>query len=226
LKLIIELENELAALDLLHKTIEIYGELGEQQAVSYVESSYHLLSKVYHPDKNPKNTEKAKIFQQRLNNLRSLFLKVDRKEFTALLEKRLHSKKRPKKRVLIVEDELSLKEVYRDVLIMEGYDVRVAGDGEEGLQAYREFEPDLVFTDVMMPGLTGPEMAAEIRKTNPEVKVIFISGYMNIQRIKRDLDKDVGKYKYPCLSKPFKISTMLEIIENYLKEKSEIDLYA
>ena len=109
---------------------------------------------------------------------------------------------------------------------MEGYEVRVAVDGEEGLRIFQEFKPDLIFTDVVMPKMSGLELINKVRESNPQIKVIYISGFFGIKRIKRDLDEDILKYGYHCLSKPFKISAMLELVETYLKENNQIDLYA
>ena len=69
---LILLERELIFLGLLEKAREIYTELGSHSALSYIKSSYHLLSKVYHPDLNPHNKEKAKVLQQRLNEISRL----------------------------------------------------------------------------------------------------------------------------------------------------------
>jgi len=226
LEKIVELEKELITLGLLDKAREIYAELGDEAALSYVKSSYHLLSKVYHPDKNPQNVDKAKGLQQKLNKIGSLFSEVDEKEFFYLLRKGMKKKEHRKKRILIVEDEFGLKETFRDVFIMEGYEVRVAVDGEEGLRAYGEFKPDLVFTDVVMPNMNGLELIQKIREVNQDIKAIYISGFFGIKRIKRDLDEDILKYGYHYLSKPFKISAMLELVDSYLNDNNEIDLYA
>ena len=64
-----ELEKELIFLGLLDKAREIYAELGESASLSYIKSSHRLLSKVYHPDLNPKNKKKATEAQKRLNRL-------------------------------------------------------------------------------------------------------------------------------------------------------------
>ena len=65
----IDIEKELLFLGLLDKATEIYSELGERAVVSYIRASYRLLSKVYHPDLNPKNRTKAEMIQQRLNRV-------------------------------------------------------------------------------------------------------------------------------------------------------------
>jgi len=178
LKKIVELEKELITLGLLDKAREIYAELGDEAALSYVKSSYHLLSKVYHPDKNPQNVDKAKGLQQKLNKIGSLFSEVDEKEFFYLLRKGMKKKEHRKNRILIVEDEFGLKETFRDVFIMEGYEVRVAVDGEEGLRAYSEFKPDLVFTDVVMPNMNGLELIQKIREVIPILKRSTSVGFL------------------------------------------------
>jgi YesN/AraC family two-component response regulator len=104
------------------------------------------------------------------------------------------------------------------VFIMEGYDVRVALDGEEGYRTYLQFKPDLVFTDVVMPIMSGIELVKKIRQVNPRIKVIYISGFFGLRNVKQDLNEDVLKYGYPCLAKPFKISAMLELVDRYLND--------
>ena len=70
------------------------------------------------------------------------------------------------------------------------------------------------------------EWTEKIREVNPDIKAIYISGFFGIKRIKRDLDEDILKYGYHYLSKPFKISAMLELVDSYLNKNNEIDLYA
>ncbi|HGY54895.1 MAG TPA: response regulator [Caldithrix abyssi] len=218
------LEKELIHLGLLDKTREIYLELGLDAAISYIKSSYHLLSKVYHPDVNPRNAHKAKQVQQRLNHVSQLMKQVRESEFEQILRKGLPKKQHKKTRILIVEDEFGLQETLRDVFLMEGYDVRVAVDGDEGLQVFQKFNPDLIFTDVVMPKLNGLDMIKEIRKTDPTIKVIYVSGFWGIKRLKRQLDEEMLRYQYRYLTKPFKISAMLEMVADYLDDRMGIDI--
>ena len=82
-----------------------------------------------------------------------------------------------------------------------------------------EIKPDLVFTDVVMPKMSGIELVKKIRRDHPKIKVIYISGFFGLRNIKRDLNEDVLKYGYPCLSKPFKISAMLELVDEYINNQ-------
>jgi CheY-like chemotaxis protein len=219
-------ERELIYLGLMEKAREIYGELGCKPALSYIKSSYHLLSKVYHPDLNPGHEDKAKDFQQRLNNASSLINHTSDEELIHLLEKDMPEQMHGKKRILIVEDEFGLQEILQDVLLMEGYDVRFAVDGEDGYKTYLEFMPDLVFTDVVMPKMSGLELVKEIRQKNPHIKVIYTSGFLGLPHVKHELNEDLLKYGYPCLPKPFKISALLEMVNTYLNEQNHTDYYA
>lgn len=225
-KILHQLERELIALDLMDKTREIYTELGEKAALSYIKSSYHLLSKVYHPDLNPQKREKAQQLQQRLNHLAELLKRVDTRAFVELIRRDMVEKKNPKKKILVVEDEFGLQETFRDVFIMEGYDVRVAVDGEQGLAQFIQFKPDLLFTDVVMPKMNGLDLVKKAREMRPNVKVIYISGFFGIKQLKRELDGDILRYGYHYLSKPFKISAMLDLVESYLSGSYSINIVA
>lgn len=221
------LERELIFLGLMDKAREIYGELGRDAALSYIKSSYHLLSKVYHPDLNPGREEKAKNLQQRLNHASKLINQTNDEDLISLLCKGIKQKDvRAKQKILIVEDEFGLQETLRDIFVMEGYDVRVAVDGDHGYQSYLEFQPDLIFTDVVMPKMSGLDLVKKIRKQNPKIKVIFISGFFGLKNLKRDLNEEVLKFGYHCLSKPFKISAMLELVDRYLNNVAGVSFYA
>lgn len=216
---LILIERELTFLGLLEKAREIYSELGPNGALSYIRSSYHLLSKIYHPELNPGNEKKALELQQRLNNIIDLIRETSDEDIIRLLKKNICKVEERKKKILVVEDESSLQEIFRDVLIMEGYDVRIAVDGENGYQNFLSFEPDLVFTDIIMPKMSGIELVRKIREVNPQIKVIYISGFFGLKNIRRDLTADILKYGYPYLSKPFKITAMLELVEKYINDQ-------
>lgn len=62
-------------------------------------------------------------------------------------------------------------------LKLKGYEVMEATNGVEGLQSWKSWQPDLVFLDVLMPGLTGPEVLKEIRSENSPAKVILMSAF-------------------------------------------------
>jgi CheY-like chemotaxis protein len=213
-------KTELVFLGLMDKASQIYSELGERAVLSYIKSSYHLLSKVYHPDMNPNKTRIATITQQRLNKFYSLLMIMKDEEiislFHVLAANSNDNQKVRKIRILIVEDEFGLQEIFKEIFFMEGYDVRAAVDGIQGMEEYKKFVPDLIFTDVVMPNMSGLELVSRIREIDPSIKVIYVSGFFGIKRLKQELDKEIATYGYPTLAKPFKTSEMLELVKQYL----------
>jgi two-component system, cell cycle sensor histidine kinase and response regulator CckA len=81
--------------------------------------------------------------------------------------------------ILVVEDEESVRALATDVLASAGYTVIEARNGEEALQALERHDApvDLVFTDMVMPGMGGTALAEEIARTRPGLRVLFTSGY-------------------------------------------------
>ncbi len=218
---IASLEQELGHLGLLAKGKEIYLELGENPAISYIKSSYRLLSKVYHPDLNPNNKNQAKLTQQRLNMVSRLVDQMSDKEIVSVFKKNAMLKPLQKKKILVVEDEFGLQEILSNIFLMEGYEVKVAIDGEVGYEMFCQFEPDLLFTDVLMPKMDGLELVRKIRQLKPNIKVIFTSGFFGIDELRDELNQEIIKYNYPTISKPFKLSAMLKIVDSYLSEKTD-----
>ena len=78
-------------------------------------------------------------------------------------------------RVLVVDDEPSLAELLASVLRYEGWDIMTAGDGASAVQAAREFRPDAVVLDIMLPDFDGLEVLRRIRQEAPNVCVLFLT---------------------------------------------------
>ncbi|MBX9884723.1 MAG: response regulator, partial [Novosphingobium sp.] len=109
-------------------------------------------------------------------------------------------------RVLLVEDEDTVRAVAERALIRQGYDVTTASDGEDGLEALGRAisageEFDLVVSDVVMPSMDGPAMVREIRGLRPALPVLFMSGYAE-EQLRREIDIP-GMY---FLAKPFSVA--------------------
>lgn len=79
--------------------------------------------------------------------------------------------------VLIVEDDTSARSFLQKSVETLGYECRVAMDGEEGLERFEAWRPDLVLTDIRMPKVDGLQLLSEIRKISPDVIVIVMTGY-------------------------------------------------
>ena len=113
--------------------------------------------------------------------------------------------------VLIVDDELFIVELYRDILQLRGY--RVVGtafDGEEALRKYGNSadKPDVIIMDHRMPVMNGVDATKEIIKLNPNQKVIFVSADVLVEKEARD----AGAVEF--LPKPFRMDDLIEKMEN------------
>jgi two-component system cell cycle sensor histidine kinase/response regulator CckA len=105
--------------------------------------------------------------------------------------------------VLIVDDEPSVQRFVERVLSEAGYSTKVAGDGPEALEtASRMDEFDLVVTDVMMPQMTGDELARRLRAQHPTVKVLYLTGFSDrLFKEKVTLWADEAFLDKPCTVK-------------------------
>jgi DNA-binding NtrC family response regulator len=88
----------------------------------------------------------------------------------------LYAYRMTKAKVLIVEDEKDLRDIYQVILAANGYDVRTAKNGREGLEATAEFKPSIILLDIFMPVMDGKEMLQNIHLTEyPDMKIIVCS---------------------------------------------------
>lgn len=101
-------------------------------------------------------------------------------------------------RILIVEDELHLRDAMEDLIASFGYEVSSAHSGQDAMDMMAEgLEFDVLITDIVMPGgVSGFELAADIRAVRPDVPVIYMSGYAAYS------DKEMGGVIAPLLQKP------------------------
>ncbi|HEY3279411.1 MAG TPA: response regulator [Gemmatimonadales bacterium] len=118
-------------------------------------------------------------------------------------------------RVLIMEDDDSLRPVLRAALERAGYEVADAADGEAGLQLYREFGADLVLVDVFMPVRDGLEVIAALRGESPHVKIVAMSGESRVGQA--DMLQVAAALGAACtLRKPFQARELLRVIREVL----------
>ena len=111
--------------------------------------------------------------------------------------------------VLLAEDEPTILALTTRLLSAQGYTVLAAPSGLEALKLARQVEHiDVLLTDVMMPGMTGGELAATLARERPELPIVYMSGYSN-QIIARGV-LDAGTL---YLAKPFKPRQLLELLE-------------
>jgi len=113
-----------------------------------------------------------------------------------------------KLRVLLVEDEENLANLLKSAIGDNFYSFSLAKDGEEGLERFIDMRPDIVITDIMMPKLTGLEMAKEIKKIDQNAAIIILSAFSETDKLLNAIDVGVVKY----FIKPFDPDELLEYI--------------
>lgn len=117
-------------------------------------------------------------------------------------------------RVLVVEDEEIVRSLARRLLQKQGYEVVEAINGNEAWQLCetQNFSFDLVLTDVVMPGMSGPRLIDKLRASRPDIKVIYMSGYVD-----EELEQDALGQPHTCfIQKPFSVGALLDLIQNLL----------
>lgn len=99
-------------------------------------------------------------------------------------------------KILVVEDDENLRQIYTRNLVRRNYTVETSSDGNEALNKLSEFKPDVILLDIMMPGLNGKEFL-KFLKQSPRYKtipVIMITGVSDINDIKTCLDNGAAGY--------------------------------
>ena len=119
-------------------------------------------------------------------------------------------------RVLLVEDEDAVRSFAIEALKRQGYEVLEATTGAEALEVMDETDQpvDLVISDVIMPEMDGPSMYKVMRQTNPDLKIIFMSGYPD-DAFKNSLDPDA---KFAFLQKPFSLAQLAAKVKEELAQ--------
>lgn len=120
--------------------------------------------------------------------------------------------------VLIVDDDESIAELLADLLEGEGYRAVIAHDGLAALDYARTKRPDLILSDCMMPGLSGTQLAQELRRS-PATRAISLVLMSSTQ------PRSPSVAHIPFLAKPFEIDDVLELVEQYCRNPVSAQLY-
>lgn len=120
-----------------------------------------------------------------------------------------------KTRILVVDDELSMREFISILLEREGYEVLTAADASTALERLSASPIDLVISDVQMPGLNGLELLARIRTSSPDTAVLLVTAYSTAEQAVEAMK--LGAYDY--LAKPFKVEELKILVRNALEKR-------
>jgi two-component system alkaline phosphatase synthesis response regulator PhoP len=120
-------------------------------------------------------------------------------------------------KILIVDDEPDLVETLRFALELEGYNVLVAVNGEEGLNTARQEKPDLILLDLMLPKLDGYKVCRLLKFDERYKAIPILMLTAKTQDKDRILGKETGANEY--LTKPFDMDELMAKIKSYLKKQ-------
>ncbi len=115
-------------------------------------------------------------------------------------------------RILVVDDETQITRVLRTTLSSQGYEVKTAADGESGCQAARDWLPDLIITDLSMPGMSGVELCRTVRKRS-QTPIIVLSVRGEEKTKVEALDAGADDY----VTKPFSVNELLARVRANLR---------
>jgi len=115
--------------------------------------------------------------------------------------------------ILVVEDEEDVRELLKDILTDGGHEVEFTPDGEKGIELFRQKRFDLVFTDLGMPGMSGWQVAENIKKICQETPVALITGWEVKQKDSELKASGVDL----VVKKPFRVNEVLQLVQEWMK---------
>lgn len=115
-------------------------------------------------------------------------------------------------RIMVVDDSVYMRELIEDILIAKGYEVKQACDGDEMLAMIDDFDPQIIFMDIVMPNKNGVELAAELKQKHPEIKIVVCSAHNNLAMQKKALESGADMF----LPKPFDANKIEKIVEDFM----------
>ncbi|MGG4105980.1 response regulator [Paenibacillus lautus] len=121
--------------------------------------------------------------------------------------------KESKHKVLIVDDQNGIRILLVEVFSSEGYETFQAANGKAALEIVKTHAPDLVLLDMKIPGMDGLEILKHIKQMNPDIKVIMMTAYGELDMIKEATD--LGALMH--FTKPFDIDEMRQAVNMQLK---------
>ena len=120
-------------------------------------------------------------------------------------------------KILLIEDEELIRELYSDALRFAGFDLVLVENGEKGLEKWQQEEFSLLITDIGLPGISGWEVIESIRQQDERVPIIIVSGWGNQVELARSEKLKVNHF----LSKPIDLFSLTSIIKKCLQQPGQ-----
>ena len=119
-------------------------------------------------------------------------------------------------RILVVDDEVGIREGCRRVLVPQGFAVDVAENGPVGLRKLRESRYDVLLLDIMMPGMSGIEVLRQARQIDPDLICIIITGYATVELAVQAVREGAHDF----IAKPFSADLLLQVVNRELERRA------
>lgn len=123
-----------------------------------------------------------------------------------------------KNKILVVDDEATIRHVLGHMLSMKGCELRQAGSAEEATGILTGWEPDVALLDISMPGKSGIQLLEEIKDQYPDTEVLIMTSYVSTESVQRAIR--AGAHDY--LSKPFKLGEVWTTIERAISKREKV----
>jgi len=143
----------------------------------------------------------------------TVYKPFDVDKIITIIEEVLHEKTL----ILVVDDKFSDRETLKTILEDKGYRVTTAKDGTEAIEMVKSKHYDIIFLDVILPGMDGVETFERVKEIDPEVTVIMMTGYTAEDLVR----KAVSEGAYTCIYKPFDMEKLIGLVEGISKEKKK-----
>lgn len=119
-------------------------------------------------------------------------------------------------RILVVDDEESIREFFQIMLKREGYEVFTATNGREGFEVFKKNQVDVIISDIQMPEMSGMEFLTKVKEADPEMVMIMVTAFGSTDTAVECMK--LGAYDY--IQKPFKIEEIKIILKQALEKRS------
>ncbi len=122
-----------------------------------------------------------------------------------------------KTNILVVDDLRSSRLTLGGILEDEGHNVVLAENGYQAIEAVRQIPFDVIFMDIKMPGINGVQTFREVKKINPQVVVIMMTGYSEQEVVRRAISQGA----YTCIYKPFDVEKIMTLVGEISQRRSK-----
>lgn len=124
----------------------------------------------------------------------------------------------PQPSILIVDDELLIRDLLYDFFVGQGWETSVADNGQRAMDIIDARRIDLVLSDIRMPGMDGLQLTAELRTSHPGLPVVLMTGFPSVDTAVAALRFKVTDY----ITKPFNINALYKLVEAQVQERESM----